>query len=236
MRNIKIIIEYDGTDFSGWQYQPDRRTVQGEIERAILHITGEDVRVKGAGRTDAGVHAIAQVANFAIKANIGLEKLRSGINALTGKDLFIHSIEEVSEDFDARFCAIERIYKYFIYPGNSPVRRRYAWEFDRHIDLRLMEEASQLFLGEREFTGFATKDKGYCTVFKSYIEKKGDFFVYTISANRFLRRMVRGIVGTLVGVGVGKVHLESIEDVFKGRMKRPALAPSCGLFLWEVKY
>jgi len=236
MRNIKIVVEYDGTDFSGWQYQPDRRTVQGEIERAILHITGEDVRVKGSGRTDAGVHALAQVANFTLKSRIGLEKLRSGINALTGEDVYIQSIEEVSEEFDARFSAIERVYKYFIFPGYSPVRRRYAWEFDRPLDMEIMKMASSFFPGEKDFTRFATKDSGKCTIFTSRIDREGEFIVYTISGNRFLRRMVRGIVGTIVGAGMGKFSPEKINDIFEGRMRRPAVAPPRGLFLWEVKY
>ncbi|MEO0156935.1 MAG: tRNA pseudouridine(38-40) synthase TruA, partial [candidate division WOR-3 bacterium] len=162
MRNLKMTIEYDGTDFYGWQYQPDRRTVQGEIETAIKEITGENIRIIGAGRTDHGVHALGQVANFKINSDISCNNLKSGLNALTGEDIYIKEIKEVPSDFHARFSACSKVYQYKIMSNFSPIKRKYYWYVDYILNLNLMKETIKYFIGEHNFRNLSvTSDDGF---------------------------------------------------------------------------
>uniref|UniRef100_A0A7C4YRJ5 tRNA pseudouridine synthase A n=1 Tax=candidate division WOR-3 bacterium TaxID=2052148 RepID=A0A7C4YRJ5_UNCW3 len=236
MRNIKIIIEYDGTDFYGWQTQPHKRTVQGEIKNAIKKITGEDVRIIGAARTDKGVHAVGQVANFFLKKEIKNDELKKGLNAVLPEDIYIKELEEVYEDFHSRFYAKSRLYKYFIFCGKSPLRRRFSWEFERFIEIDKANEIASLFLKEADFKYLSTKDEGLCNVLVSRFYKDNEYIVYEIEANRFLRRMVRHILGVIISVYLGKFNILHIDDIFKGRKKCLLLPPPQGLYLWEVKY
>ncbi len=236
MRNIRIDIEYDGTDFYGWQIQPDRRTVQGELRKAIKRITGEEVKIIGAARTDKGVHAINQVANFFINRPIDESALKKGLNAVLSKDIYIKRLEEVKEEFHSRFNAISRVYRYYIFKGISPLRRNRVWEFDRNIDIDKANEVAGLFLVERDFKHLSTKDEGICNVKVSRFFKENEFIIYEIEANRFLRRMVRHILGTIISILMGKLDIKDIEEIFKGSKKSLLLPPSQGLYLWEVKY
>jgi len=236
MKNIKIMIEYDGTDFSGWQRQPSRRTVQGEIERVLRRITSEKTNVKGSGRTDAGVHAIGQVANFFLEKDIRLERLMASMNSLLNNDVYIKSIELVSEDFDARFSAISRIYRYYLFLGRSPIKRRYVWEFSHPLNLDIMIKSVDIFKGEKDYTHLSTKDSGVCQVLRLDISKDSETVIFEIEANRFLRRMVRGIIGTLISLGTGKMKIDDLALIFLGEKKRPGIAPPQGLFLYKVKY
>ncbi len=235
MKNIKITIEYDGKDFFGWQVQKDKRTVQGEIESALKTIFHRNIRIKGSGRTDAGVHAIGQVANFFLEENIALEGLQKSLNGITGKDIYIKKIGEVPLSFDARFSAKSRIYEYRCILGKSPTKRNYVWEIIYPLDIKLIKEAIPLFIGQMDFTHLAMKDKGICRVIKFNIRKKDDEIIFTIEANRFLRRMVRGIIGVMIDIGRKKITIDEIEKIFSGEIRHKN-APPQGLYLTKVKY
>lgn len=236
MKNIKIVLEYDGTNFFGWQIQPDKRSVQGELEKAIKRITGEDIRIIGSGRTDRGVHAISQVANFFIYKEFDKNDLKRGLNAVLPEDIYIKSLEEVDMDFNSRFDATSRVYRYYILIGRSPLKRNYVWELDKEIDLDKANEVAKIFLGERDFRFLSTKDEGICNVIKSFFFKEDKFIVYEIEANRFLRRMVRHILGTIISVCIGKLFLEDINKIFNGKKRSLLLPPPQGLYLWEVRF
>jgi len=234
-KNLKIIIEYDGKEFFGWQVQKDKRTVQGEIESALKTILKRKIGIKGSGRTDAGVHAIGQVANFFIEEDIPLEKLQKSLNGIIGQDVYIKEIQNVALDFNARFSAKSRIYQYRCVMGKSPVRRNYTCEIIYPLNVELIKEAIPLFVGEKDFTHLAMKDKGICKVKKFNLRIKGDEIIFTIEANRFLRRMVRGIIGTMIDIGRGKITIEDIEKIFAGEIRCKNALPQ-GLYLIKVKY
>ncbi len=245
MRNLELIIEYEGTDFYGWQYQPDKRTVQGEIEMAIVNVTGENTRIVGASRTDHGVHALAQVANFKTNSKIPCEKLRSGLNACTGEDIYIKEIKEVSLDFHARFSAHSKIYQYKIMRQFSPIKRRYYWLVDYILDLKLMRETLKYFIGEHDFKNFSVSSDNdleirekntICNILNLSLTEVDVDIIINVEADRFLRKMVRGIVGFLVDVGRGRFTPDDVEKIFSGKLNGIYFAPAQGLYLVEVKY
>lgn len=236
MKNIRIVLEYDGTNFYGWQIQPDKRTVQGELKRAIKRITGEEVKVIGAARTDKGVHAICQVANFFIQKAVIENNFKNGLNAVLPEDIYIKNLKEVDNDFNSRFDAISRVYKYYIFVGRSPLKRNYVWEFERKVDVEKANEIARLFLGEHNFKFLSTKDEGLCNVISSRFFKEDEFIVYEIEANRFLRRMVRHVLGTIISILIGKLSIQNIEEIFNGSQKSLVLPPAQGLYLWNVRY
>ena len=245
MRNIKLTIEYDGTAFHGWQIQPGLRTIQGVIKERIAQITQGEVNLIGAGRTDAGVHAFGQVANFQTESFIELIALQRGLNSLLSPDIVIKGIEEVEEGFHARFSARSKIYEYHILNRSYPsaLLRAYAWFIPHQLDLASMERCGRLLIGSHDFSSFrASGDESRHSVrevIRLEIERRqGDLIVIVIEANAFLREMVRSIVGTLVDVGRGKTTLEEFEKIFQARDRRQAgmTAPAQGLFLVEVKY
>lgn len=237
MRNIRIDIEYDGTEYSGWQYQPDKRTVQGAIEKALKRISERDIRITGAGRTDAGVHALCQVANFKLDKNIPVEELKRALNSLLPRDIFIKRAIEVSVDFDARYDTKSKIYEYRILPGRSPLRRRYAWELSYRLDYKRMERAKKIFLGKKDYGFFCELQESAIVDVKGIkLTKQGDEIILRIEANRFLYKMIRRIMGALVDMGRGKIEVEDIVRSF-GRDPNPfTTAPANGLILVEVKY
>jgi tRNA pseudouridine38-40 synthase len=245
VRNIKLTIEYDGTAFHGWQIQPGLRTIQGVMQKRITQITQEKVTLLGAGRTDAGVHALAQVANFQTESTIDLIALQRGLNSLLSPDIVIKAVEEVEEGFHARFSARSKTYEYHIlnrtYP--SALLRAYAWFIPHKLALASMERCGRILIGSHDFSSFrASGDESRHSireVIRFEIERRqGDLIVIVIEANAFLREMVRSIVGTLVDVGRGKASLEEFEGIFQARDRRKAgmTAPAQGLFLVEVKY
>lgn len=240
-----MTIEYDGTDFYGWQYQPDKRTVQGEIEEAIKEITGENIRIIGAGRTDHGVHALAQVANFKINSNISCNNLKNGLNALIGEDIYIKEIKEVSADFHARFSACSKVYQYKIMSLFSPIKRKYYWYVDYALNLNLMKETIKYFIGEHDFKNLSvTSDDDsdgqekntICNILNLSLTEMNIDIIISVEANRFLRRMVRGIVGFLVDVGRGRFKPDDVKKIFAGALNNIYFAPAHGLYLVEVKY
>jgi len=245
VRNIKLTIEYDGTAFHGWQIQPGLETIQGVIKERIAQITQGEVNLIGAGRTDAGVHALGQVANFQTESAIDLAALQRGLNSLLSPDIVIKGIEEVEEGFHARFSARSKRYEYHILNRSYPsaLLRAYAWFIPHQLDLASMERCGRFLIGSHDFSSFrASGDESRHSVrevIRLEIERRqGDLIVIVIEANAFLREMVRSIVGTLVDVGRGKTSLEEFKEIFGARDRRQAgmTAPAQGLFLVEVKY
>jgi tRNA pseudouridine38-40 synthase len=236
MRNIKIILEYDGTNFSGWQLQPGKRTIQGELEKALKTIFGKKIRVMGSGRTDTGVHALGQVASFAIPKEFPPEKLKNAINGNVSDDIFVKGCKRAPEDFNARFSAASRVYRYQIAREQSVFNKRYFYQIDDKLNIKAMKRTAKELLGMKDFTNLATKDSGRCYVKKVKIEKKENNIFIEIEADHLLRRMVRGIVGLLIAVGRGKIEPTDIAKVLSGKKRRPPVAPPRGLFLVKVKY
>jgi tRNA pseudouridine38-40 synthase len=245
VRNIKLTIEYDGTAYHGWQIQPGLKTIQGVMRERIAQITQGKVNLLGAGRTDAGVHALGQVANFQTESAIDLTALQRGLNSLLAPDIVIKGIEEVEEGFHARFSARSKRYEYHILNRSYPsaLLRAYAWFIPHKLDLASMERCGRLLIGSHDFSSFrASGDESRHSmreVIRLEIEQRKDNpIVVTIEANAFLREMVRSIVGTLVDVGRGKTSFEEFEEIFQARDRRKAgmTAPAHGLFLVEVKY
>jgi len=244
--NIKLEIEYDGTLFSGWQKQPVLRTVQGELEQALQRILRHPVTLFGSGRTDTGVHAICQTANFHTDNDYNLEKLRAGVNALTGDDVYIHRLRIAPPGFHARFSAVSRTYRYFIggdRRSSSPFYRRYIWHMEGNLDSRLIEPSLVAMHGEHDFTNFSKNDPSrdnFKAVVYNTTWKKWDLgYIFEIRANRFLPRMVRRIVGQLVAAGRGEISRDATKELLDTPESPPAkvyTAPPTGLFLIDVEY
>lgn len=243
MPNYKLLIEYDGTKFHGWQYQPRLRTVQGEIEDALATLLRKKVALVAAGRTDTGVHALGQVANFYTPEEIlSLGGFLRSLNGLTGHDIAIKDIEVVPDTFNARFSARARQYAYQISVRPLAVGRQYVYVFTYPVNLELMRQASQMLLGEHRFEAFAPKipgEKHYlCNV--EYVEWHNEMpkLVFRIRANRFLHNMVRRVVGTLLLVGQGKMDLQLFAAMVEKQEKVNIAfsAPPHGLFLERVYY
>ena len=242
MQRYKLTIEYDGTNFSGWQIQPDARTVEEEIEKAMSQILQEPIDIIGQGRTDAGVHAKGQIAHVDLPDALDRDKLLFGVNGLVGEEIQVHKIEEVHSEFHARFDASSREYEYVILKVSSPLKNRVSWWSGRNIDFQKMKECVQLLKGEFDFSGFSKFNEEnyttFCTIMNAELEEADDKIIFRIQANRFLRNMVRRLVGTMVEVGKGKL---SVED-FKKKLENPEAdistytAPAKGLVLSNVFY
>jgi len=239
MKNVKIIIEYDGTNFSGWQSQPEKRTVQGEIEAALKKITNEDIRIIGAGRTDQGVHALGQVANFCTSSNFESEQLRRGINSLTGDDLYSKHIELVDEEFNSRYSARTKVYHYSIIFEPLPLKIRYNWFVKHKLNVAKMKKVIPYLLGEHDFSNFSAEDEKenkVCELYNMNLTGDNSHIIIKTEGDRFLRKMVRGMVGFICDVGRERFSSDQVSDVFEGRIKDVYFAPPQGLFLVEVKY
>jgi len=245
IKNFKISIEYDGTSYHGWQRQKNDRTIQEEIEKAILTITGQKVSLTGSGRTDAGVHAYAQVANFKCETNLGPQDLFGGLNSLTADDIVITNCKEVEESFHARYDVKSKTYVYKILnrPHPAAIFRRYAWHVRKKLNLEAMRAAISHLIGSHDFKAFegAGSPRSHTTrnvLSASLIEADDGYLVFEIEADGFLRFMVRNIVGTLVDVGLGKISPDDFKRirVSKDRNQAGATAPAHGLFLKKVRY
>ncbi len=245
MRNIKLLIEYDGTNYQGWQVQPKGPTVQGVLEQKLSLITGETVHLIGSGRTDSGVHAFEQVANFKTKSQLDVRSVQKALNSLLPPDVVIQRAEEVEEDFHARKAAMGKVYEYRILNRDirSAFRHGYAWHIPQKLDLEEMKKATRILIGEHDFSSFRSVGTPTRTAIRKIIraEWKRDrdgFLRFEIEATGFLKQMVRAIVGTLVEVGKGKIDSEGFQKILdsKDRKKAGPTAPAHGLFLKEVKY
>lgn len=236
MQRIKLIIEYDGTDFYGWQIQPHKRTVQGEIENALKTIYKRCIRIEGSGRTDRGVHAYEQVASFNVPEKLSTFELKNAINGNVDHDILIKECVKVPSNFHARYSAKSRIYQYQIYNGETVFRRRYFFQVKEKLNFSLMEEATRKIIGEREFSYLATKDKGVCNIKNISIKKEHKKIYIIVEADHFLRRLVLGIVGLILAAGRKNLLLGDVQKVLTGELRRPRIAQPKGLFLLKVLY
>jgi tRNA pseudouridine38-40 synthase len=241
-KNFKLTISYDGTDYHGWQRQPGQKTIQSLTEEALRKITGQRINLQAAGRTDAGVHALGQVANFRADCRLTEEELLRALNAKLPFDIRILSVELVPTDFQARKSAWSKVYRYRIKisPIVSPFEYRYVFHYPYSLDLKAMEQAALCFEREDDFSAFSSGNyrKPFRKIFHSRLENWGDELIYTVEANGFLRSMVRTITGTLIMVGRGRLKSEEIDQLF--RQKKRTLfsptAPARGLCLVRVNY
>lgn len=246
MKNFKLVIEYDGTDFNGWQVQKSGRTIQGEIERVLSVMTRQRIRVTGSGRTDAGVHALGQVAHFRCETRLCAQDFRSGLNSLLPADIVIHDCEPAPAAFHARYDAKHKTYQYRILnrPLPAAVGRQYAWHVRDPLDTHAMERAAGFLLGTHDFKAFentgSPRSDSVRTVYSARFTASPDrqHLCFEITADGFLRCMVRNIVGTLVLAGRSKITPEDFAAVQAGRDRgrAGATAPPHGLFLISVKY
>ncbi|MGB7295301.1 MAG: tRNA pseudouridine(38-40) synthase TruA [Candidatus Aminicenantales bacterium] len=242
MRVTKLVLSYDGTDFHGWQRQPDKRTVQGVIENALVELSGQRISIAGAGRTDAGVHAQAQVASFEARLPLRNEELRRALNALLPGDVRVLSAGSAPPGFHARRSARSKIYRYRILnsPRISPFLFRYVLHWPGPLDLERMADAAGRFKREGDFTAFSSNRLLHPVrrVSRSDLHQRGPEIIYTIEADGFLRYMVRTIVGTLLEAGRGKIEPRAIEDLFTGKKRtlESPTAPAKGLCLVKVIY
>ena len=238
MRNILLEIEYDGTNYFGWQYQPKKKTIQGSIEIALKKLLQEPVNLNGASRTDTGVSALGQIANFHTNSRISVQKIQTALNSLLPRDIYIKKAYSVHLLFHARFDAKSKLYRYRIIFGRSPLHQRFAWELKYHLDLSKMERTTQLFLGQRDYNPFCSvkNENGVANITKINFIKNDDLII-EIEANRFLYKMVRRIIGSLVDIGRGKIIKNEIVKSLLGKKHHPFLvAPAAGLVLVNVTY
>lgn len=244
MRNIKLTIEYDGKCYNGWQKQPNKLNIQGEIERAIYNITKEEVDLIGSGRTDAGVHALGQVANFKTNSQISIEKLPLAINSQLKNSIVIKEAEEVNERFHSRYNAKRKTYRYIINNSKcgTAIYRNLEYSYPFKLDAEKMKQASKYFEGEHDFKAFkssGTSSKNSVrTIYKAIVKQEGEKIIIELTGNGFLYNMVRIISGTLLDVGLGKIQPEEIPDMIesKDRQRAGKTLPAHGLYLVEVKY
>lgn len=249
-RNIKLILAYDGHDFAGWQVQPDRPTIQGTLVSAIEQITGEKTLPQGSGRTDAGVHALAQVATVSIESPIPLANLRKALNDVLPEAIRILNVDEEVANFHARKSARAKTYRYRIYRGEicPPFLARYVYHHPFPLNEQAMAEAAQIVIGEHDFTSFAAVDpearrekvesNNVRTIYSSEWERVGDEFVYSVRGNGFLHHMVRNLVGTFLMIGKGSLSGKDLKRILelRDRSAAAATAPASGLYLVKVEY
>ena len=244
MRNIKLTIEYDGKEFNGWQKQPNKLNIQGNIEKVLSDITKEDIEIIGSGRTDAGVHALGQVANFKTNSTIPIEKFAIAINSRLKKSIVIKKAEEVPERFHSRYNCKKKTYRYVINNSEtgSAIYRNLEYNIKQPLNLEKMQDASRYFVGEHDFSAFkasGTSSKSSVrTIYSAKVTKEGERIFIELTGNGFLYNMVRIIAGTLVEVGLGKIKPEEITEIIdsKDRQKAGKTLPPYGLYLVEVNY
>lgn len=244
MRNIKLIIEYDGTNYFGWQKQPNHRTIQETIENSIKKITKEDIDIFGSGRTDRGVHARGQVANFFTNARIPEDKIKDAINSVLPGDIVISHSEEVDEAFHSRYSAKGKEYRYIFFNRRipSPLLRNYAYHIPQKLHFDLMEKSLADFIGTHDFKSFMASGSSVKdtirTINNASLNKNHEIIELKINGNGFLYNMVRIIAGTLVDIGIGKISRNDIPQIIasKDRKKAGHTAPPHGLYLENVFY
>jgi tRNA pseudouridine38-40 synthase len=241
---IRLTIEYDGAQYSGWQLQSGQDSIQARLEAALAKIFGANIRIHGAGRTDAGVHARGQVAAFDLPKPFAMVDLQRAMNALLPADIAVRSADEAHADFDPRRDARSRVYEYRVLnqESRSAFEYSYAWLVRERLDLDPMNIAAQVFLGDHDFAAFRTMGSEEKTtvrrVLASEWRRDGSVLTYRVEATAFLRHMVRTMVGAMVEVGRGKRSADDLARMLAtgDRALVPAAAPACGLFLMEVRY
>jgi tRNA pseudouridine38-40 synthase len=249
MRSLKLLLAYDGTDFSGWQVQPGAATVQGTLASAIGRVTGETVLPQGSGRTDAGVHALAQVATFATQSPIPAENLVTALNDVLPSTIRVLEADEVPAEFHARKSARAKTYRYTIFRGAicPPFRARYVWHYPYPLDEAVMQQVAGCVVGEHDFTSFAAVDpergreeevSNVRKIFCSTWQRQADELIYTVRGSGFLHHMVRNLVGTFLPVGKGTLKPSDLPRILEARSRSAAgaTAPASGLCLVSVEY
>ncbi|MFH1688126.1 MAG: tRNA pseudouridine(38-40) synthase TruA [bacterium] len=248
-RNIKLVVEYDGTAYAGWQIQPGQSTIQGQLTQAIKNVTGQDVKVIGAGRTDAGVHAIGQVANFRIQHSLPGERFAPAVNYYLAPDIRVQTSVDVPWEFHARFDALSKRYRYLIGPAGSALYRHRRWCQTGALDFEKLTAAAGMLLGEHDFAPFCVvsslKEDNRCRIEHSRWFRLGPLLIFEIRGNRFLHNMVRSLVGGMVNLATNRptdniqnLTLESFQDIIKSPEGQRVVftAPAAGLYLVSVKY
>lgn len=250
MRNLKLVLAYDGSEFSGWQVQPDSVTIQGTLASAIGRLTGEKVLPQGSGRTDAGVHALAQVATFATGSPIPTENMVKALNDILPPSIRVLEVAEAPFEFHARKSARAKIYRYRMYRAVicPPFLARYVWHYPYPLDEDAMRVAAALVIGQHDFTSFAAVDpergredepvSNVRQIFLSSWEREGTELIYTVRGSGFLHHMVRNLVGTFVLVGKGTLKPEDMNRILEARNRSAggATVPASGLYLVSVEY
>ncbi|MCT4605559.1 MAG: tRNA pseudouridine(38-40) synthase TruA [Marinisporobacter sp.] len=245
MRNIKLTIEYDGSKYNGWQRLGNTdNTIQGKIEGVLSRMTDRKIEIIGSGRTDAGVHAMNQIANFKTNTNMHVEEIRDYCNEYLPQDIVIKNVKEVNERFHARYNAKSKKYLYRIWAGKIPTafKRKYTYPVVKTLDLEAMKKATRYLVGEHDFKSFCSmKTKKKSTVREIYeidIMKEKEEIYISFHGNGFLHNMVRIMVGTLIEIGEGKRKPENMKEIIASRVRKNAgpTAPAKGLFLYEVEY
>ncbi|MEE3233581.1 MAG: tRNA pseudouridine(38-40) synthase TruA [Candidatus Latescibacterota bacterium] len=243
MRTLQMNIEYDGSDFSGWQIQEKTRTIQGEITKALSVLFGTVTTPPiASGRTDAGTHALNQVAHLHTETTLPLDRIMRGLNGILPQDISILSVKEAPQDFHARYNAKRKRYRYRLRKGKIAVYRNYVWSIPQDLDTTAMNEASTIIIGKRLFGAFCKQDPIpktlECEIFEARWEHQENEWVFEIEGNRFLRHMVRILVGTMVEIGLGKRSPQTISDLLVSGKRENAgrTAPAHGLHLLWVKY
>jgi tRNA pseudouridine38-40 synthase len=237
-RRIRITVAYDGTDYHGWQIQPGLPTIQGVLEEIVTGIESEPVRVEGSGRTDAGVHALAQVAAFTLVNPIPVDNLRRAMNRLLPASVRVLQVAEAHAGFHPRFDAVAKTYRYTLFREEvcPPIEWRYVYHHPYPLDEAAMVVAARLYEGEHDFSAFAAADNRdepsskVRTIFSSVVERRGDKLIYTVRGNGFLKHMVRNIVGTLLEAGRGNIDAHTLPE------KSGRTAPAKGLTMVGVEY
>ncbi len=244
MRNVKVVVEYDGADYLGFQYQPGVPTIQRELERVLKKIVKERVTIYGSGRTDTGVHAAGQVINFRTNCGIPIDRVCIAMNTLLPRSIAAIEACDVENDFHARHSAKSRLYRYVILNRDtrSALMGRYCWCVSRPLDVELMNRSAQCLLGEHDFSAFEGSGSEIKTKVRNMmfvdVKRCGEQVIIELRANAFLRSMVRNIVGTLVDVGLGKRPVSQLEEILRSRDRCLAgrTAPPQGLCLVAVEY
>ncbi len=250
MRNLKVTLSYDGAEFSGWQIQPHAMTVQGTLASVIGRITGEKVLPQGSGRTDAGVHALAQVMTFVTESSVPTENFLKAMNDILPAAIRVLEVVEAPADFHARHSARAKTYRYRIYRGSicPPFLARYVWHYPYPLDENAMAQAAGLVVGEHDFTSFAAVDpergkddqpaSNIRRIFSSAWQSSGEELVYLVRGNGFLHHMVRNLIGTFILVGKKTLQIDDVKRILevRNRSSAGATAPASGLYLVSVEY
>ena len=242
MKNYKLVIQYDGTNYAGWQIQKNGDTVQQRITEALEILTKEKINLIGSGRTDSGVHAIGQVANFRTENDVNIYRFKHSLNSMLPFDISISVMEEVNINFHARFDAKKRSYFYLINQMKSPFYRNYSYFYHKKLDLNKLNQLSKSFIGEKDFTSFSRKtpeqESKDCIIYSAKWRKNGVVTYFYLQANRYLHGMVRAITGTLLKAQELNYSESFIEEVFQSRNRDEAYdsVPANGLFLYKVEY
>lgn len=245
MRNIKIVVEYDGTKYSGWQIQKNGTSIQGMLTNAIHQVCPDVYKINGAGRTDAGVHAFGQVANFITESSIPVNKIPDAVNSLLPKDIVVREAEVVDKDFHPRFSAKGKKYMYIVNNSNTRSALDFYREyyFPYNLDYKKIKKAAEIFEGTHDFKGFMASGSlvrdTIRTIHKIQVKKRDDGrIIFNFSGDGFLYNMVRILVGTLLDVGTGKIKVEDLEKIIKAKDRKLAgkTVPAQGLYLVEVYY